>query len=183
MGFRVGIYDHLGWAVAVTATIDHHVVDRRRIALNEPGVPCMPIHHPEPGLSVEEIAVVVERVRAAAMRATTASFDALASSLSEAVESVHLRETPEDFPTEIAVQLRRPHEARADAIMYRQVIASVAGARGWRVEAYDAKTVETGAAGMLGDRADSVLRGPRARLGPPWTQEHRVALAATMLWK
>jgi hypothetical protein len=28
---RVGIADHFGWAVAVTASADHEVVDRRRI--------------------------------------------------------------------------------------------------------------------------------------------------------
>src|SRR5205823_3366816 len=42
MGLLVGIYDHLGWAVAVTALGDHHVVDRRRIDLLEPGMPTMP---------------------------------------------------------------------------------------------------------------------------------------------
>jgi len=35
---RLGIADHLGWAVAVTASGDHEVVDRRRIALIEAGV-------------------------------------------------------------------------------------------------------------------------------------------------
>jgi integrase len=36
---------HLGWAVAVAASADHKVVDRRRIELIEPGVPTAPIHH------------------------------------------------------------------------------------------------------------------------------------------
>jgi hypothetical protein len=30
---RVGIADHLGWAIAATASADHEVVDRRRIEL------------------------------------------------------------------------------------------------------------------------------------------------------
>jgi hypothetical protein len=34
---------------------------------------------------------------------------------------------------------------------------------------------------VLGERTDDVLRGPRARLGPPWTKDHRVALAATIV--
>ena len=42
---RLGIAHHLGWAVAVTATSDHEVVDRRRIELIEPGLPSAPIHH------------------------------------------------------------------------------------------------------------------------------------------
>ena len=34
--------------------------------------------------------------------------------------------------------------------------------------------------GVLGDRADAVLRAPRRRLGPPWSKDHRTALAATI---
>ena len=30
-GMRLGIADHFGWAIAVTASADHKVVDRRRI--------------------------------------------------------------------------------------------------------------------------------------------------------
>ena len=41
----MGIAHHLGWAVAVTASADHAVVDRRRIELIEPGLPAAPIHH------------------------------------------------------------------------------------------------------------------------------------------
>ena len=41
---RLGIADHFGWAVAVTAWADHEVVDGRRIELIEPGVSAAPIH-------------------------------------------------------------------------------------------------------------------------------------------
>jgi hypothetical protein len=181
MGLHVGVYDHLGWAVAVTASDDHNVVDRRRIELLEQGVPAMPIHHPGKGLSPDEIEALVARVRTSAERATAASLDALSTSLPGPVTSMRLRALPVDFPTEIAVQLRAPYEARADAVMYRKVLAVVARARGWVVEFYDAKTAEADAATILADRANEVLRGPRERLGPPWTKDHRTALAATIL--
>jgi hypothetical protein len=42
---RLGIADHLGWAIAVTASADHEVVDRRRIELIEPGMTAAPIHY------------------------------------------------------------------------------------------------------------------------------------------
>jgi hypothetical protein len=74
---RVGVFDHFGWAVAVTASADHEVVDRRRIELIEPGLPAAPIHY-----------VVGQAMR------------------------------------------------------------------------------------LLGERADEVLQGPRATLGPPWTKDH-----------
>ena len=65
--------------------------------------------------------------------------------------------------------------------MYRQVLAELAEARGWDVHLYDAKDVLGQAATVLGDRADDVIDGPKARLGPPWTKDHRTALAATVL--
>ena len=37
------------------------------------------------------------------------------------------------------------------------------------------------ATARLGDRAKDVLHGPRARLGPPWAADHRMALAATVM--
>jgi hypothetical protein len=46
---------------------------------------------------------------------------------------------------------------------------------------FNAKDVIGQAAAVLGDRADDVLQGPRARLGPPWTKDHRMALAATIV--
>lgn len=180
-GLHVGIYDHFGWAVAITASRDYDVVDRRRIDLLEPGVPSAPIHHPGQGLSLDEVRALVARVRASAERRTAVSLDALTAALPRPIASVHLRALPGAFPTDIAVQLRPPYEARADAIMYRQVIAAVAGARGWAVEFYDARTAEADAATILAERADDVLRGPRKRLGPPWTKDHRTALAAIIL--
>jgi hypothetical protein len=86
-----------------------------------------------------------------------------------------------DFPDDIAVQRRAPYEARADAIMYRQVLSELAHARGWEVHLYDAKAVERQAARILAERSDEVLHGPRAMLGPPWTKDHRIALAATIV--
>ena len=65
--------------------------------------------------------------------------------------------------------------------MYCQVPAEVAAEQGWIVHRFDAKTVEGEAARMLGDRADEVLRGPRTSLGPPWSKDHRIARAATIV--
>ena len=176
---RVGIADHLGWAIAVTASADHEVVDRRRIALVEPGVSEAPIHYESSRLGVAETAALVAEVRASVARAASASLDELAAAVP--VRSISLRTWPLDFPEDIAVQRRVPYEARADAIMYRQELAELAHGRGWEVHVYDAKAVIGQAVGVLGERAEEVLDGPRARLGPPWTKDHRVALAATIV--
>jgi hypothetical protein len=177
----VGIADHFGWAVAVTASAEHEVVDRRRIELVEPGVCAAPIHYEGHRLDVEGTIALVAQVRASAVRATSAALAELASTLSGAVESISLRTWPPDFPDDIAVQRRAPYEARADAIMYRQVLAEVARAKGWAVHLYDAKHVVGQAVSTLGERTDEVLQRPRATMGPPWTKDHRTALAATIV--
>jgi hypothetical protein len=178
---RLGIADHLGWAVAVTAAADHSVVDRRRIELVEPGVSSAPIHYEGGRLDVAATATLVAVVQASALRACSAALDDLAAALAAPVVSISLRLWPPDFPDDIAVQRRAPYEARADAIMYRLLLAELAHARGWEVHCYDAKHVEAQAADLLGERAEEVLRGPSATLGPPWTKDHRAALAATVL--
>lgn len=178
---RLGIAHHLGWAVAVTATTDHHVVDRRRIELIEPGMPNAPIEHEGKALDDAAAAALVTRVRASAIRATSASLDRLANSVPEPIVSMSLRYWPPDFPRDIAVQRRAPHDSRADSVMYCQVLAELGHLRGWAVHLYGAREVEGQAAGILGERADEVLHGPRTTLGPPWAKDHRMALAATIM--
>jgi hypothetical protein len=108
------------------------------------------------------------------MRATSAALDELERALPQPVSSISLRDWPADFPDDIAALRRAPYESRADAIMYRQVLAEVAIARGWEVDRYVAK-------GVLTQVSEEVLREPRTRLGPPWTKDHRTALAATIV--
>jgi|SRR5579884_941120 len=178
---RLGIADHLGWAVAVTASPDHTVVDRRRVGLVEPGVTAAPIHYESRRLDVAGTAALVATVRASVERAASAALDELASASAGPVVSISLRRWPPDFPDDIAVQRRSPWEARADAVMYRRILAELAQGRGWRVHLFDARDVIGQAAGLLGVKADEVLEGPRATLGPPWTKDHRMALAATIV--
>jgi len=178
---RLGIAHHFGWAVAVTASADHKVVDRRRIELIEPGMPTAPIHHEGKPLDDAATAALVAQVRASVVRATSDALDELATAVLEPIISMSLRAWPLDFPEDIAVQRRAPYESHADSIMYRQVLAELARARGWEVHFYDAKDVETRAGRKLQGRADEILFGPRATLGPPWAKDHRMALAATII--
>jgi hypothetical protein len=180
-GVRAGIAHHLGWAVAVTASAGHQVVDRRRIELIEPGLPTAPVEHEAKALDDDAGARMVAEVRASALRATSASLDQLAASLPEPIVSISLRAWPPGFPDDIAVLRRPPYDSRADSVMYCQVLAECAHERGWVVHLFDAKAVEAQAARILGARAGDVLHGPRATLGPPWTRDHRIALAATIV--
>jgi hypothetical protein len=178
---RVGIAHHLGWAVAVTASAGHVVADRRRIELIEPGMPAAPVEHGIAILDDDAAAQMVTGVRASALRASSVSLDQLAAWLPGPVVSMSLRAWPLDFPDDIAVRRRPPYQSRADSVMYCQVLAECAHDRGWQVHLFDAKAVEAQAARILGDRAGEVLGRPRATLGPPWTKDHRIAFAATVV--
>ena len=187
---RLGIAHHLGWAVAVTASDDHEVVDRRRIELIETGLPAAPIHHvggphvlhrSAPPLDDDALAALVREVRASVVRSASTALDALAAALPEPIVSLAVRSWPADFPEAVSVQRRVPYESRADSIMYCQVLAEVGRALGWDIRVYDAKHVEAEADRILGRRAHDVLHGPRASLGPPWSKDHRMALAATIV--
>jgi hypothetical protein len=95
---RLGIAHHYGWAVAVTATDDHEVVDRRRIELLGPGLPEAPIHHDGGQWAMHgtdvpsdaELAALVATVRASAVEVTSASLDALPFPIA----SLHVRGWP-----------------------------------------------------------------------------------------
>ena len=125
-GVFVAVADHLGWAVVVTATSDHRVVDRRRIELLEPGLPAAPLHHlggahamhadGEP-LDDTALASVIDEVRASVVRATGVALDDLVDAVGE-IASLALRRSPADFPTDIATLRRVPYESRADPVMY-----------------------------------------------------------------
>ncbi|MGA3148522.1 MAG: hypothetical protein ABSF33_13765 [Acidimicrobiales bacterium] len=187
---RIGIAHHFGWAVAVTASPNFEVVDRRRIELIEPGLPVAPIHHEgrmhemhnsgEP-LDDDGLTALVAKVRQSAVRMTAASLDELVNSLPKPITAIAIRGWPSCFPEDIATQRRPPYESRADSVMYCQVLSDVAAERGWGIRTYDAKTVESDAAAFLGPRAKDVLHGPRNALGPPWSKDHRTALAATIV--
>jgi hypothetical protein len=101
---RLGIAHHPGWAVAVTASADHHVVDRRRIELVEPGMATAPIEHDCEFLSDAAAAALVAKVRASVVRAASASLDQLATALPEPIVSMSLRSWPLDLSDDIAVQ-------------------------------------------------------------------------------
>ncbi len=187
-GLRLGLADHYGWAVAVTASADHEVLDRRRIELIEPGLPAAPIHHVggphllhQSGAPLDDdaLAALVVEVRASVTRAASAALDELAAGLPAPITSLSIRDWPADFPQDVAVQRRVPYESRADPIMYRQVLAELAQARRWQLHRYG-KEVEKEAARVLGDAAEEVLQRPPATLGPPWSKDHRMAFAATI---
>jgi hypothetical protein len=163
-----GIADHCGWAVVVCVA-DGEVLDRRRIELVEPGLPCLPHHSEGQRLPIDEAVALVERVRASAEVCARKALEALPAGVS----GIAIRRRWALPPT-IAERITDYRaQTRADSAMYREALAKAARALVWFVSEYEVKTV------LQGDFA-ARLETMGAALGRPWTKDHRVAAAAAM---
>jgi hypothetical protein len=177
----IGISDHGGWAVFVTATPDGTLLDRRRVELVDSDLPKIPHHVEAQALPIDDAVALVERVRGSAERNARLAFDDLERTLPGRVRGVALRQCPELPPT-VAERIR-DYRARnfADWVMYRKALAGAAEVRGWTVHWYDAKKVFSAASespGLadLGAHFDQL----RKSVGAPWGQDHKLAMAAAI---
>src|SRR5580700_1600467 len=180
-GGIIGVSDHGGWAVLVTVARDGTLLDRRRVELVDDGLPAIPHHHEGQGLPVDEAVALVERVRLSAERHAVLALDAVAVGV-RPVLGVALRNCPQLPPT-IAERIK-DYRARnvADWVMYRNALAFAAEARGWPIHWYDAKKVLASAAKALGvENFDAHFLDLRRAIGPPWNQDHKLAMAAAIV--
>ncbi len=124
---------------------------------------------------------LVERVRASVIRCAGARLATLAAEVATKITGIALRTCPELPPT-VAERLTSYRAQNvADSVMYRDALADAAAARGWSVSRYEARRVVGDAARSLGrTRIDDLLRAPGRALGPPWQQDHRLAMAAAI---
>jgi len=178
----VGVSDHGGWAVMVTATGDGRLLDRRRVELVDECLPKIPHHSEGQGLPLDEAVRLVERVRESAERHARLALEAVASTVPGWIVGIALRVCPELPPT-IAERIT-DYKARnvADWVMYRRALAEAAEALGWGVHWYDAKTVVAKAGEVLGiEDAEGYFGGMRRSVGAPWGKDHRVAMAAAVV--
>lgn len=177
----IGIFDHWGWGIAMTATADGQVLDRRRIELVAAGEPRYPYHHDAQGLPLPDAEQMIASLERSVCRHAGLAFDSLAASIQTPVSGIALRACPRIRDT---VQERLDDyfsRNNADSVLYRQALAEVAQARGWQVHWYDARTVVGNMCEALQlGAADQWFADLRQTLGSPWTQDHRLALAAAI---
>ena len=181
-GAVIGVSDHGGWAVLVTAAADGTLLDRRRVDLLDEGLPKMPHHHDAQALPPDEAEALIERVRASADRHARLAFDAVEQAVSSRIVGVALRER-QPLPPTIAERLS-DYRARnvADWVMYRTAMAGAAESRGWRVHWYDTRTIVDEAGRVWpGDDLDAHFLQIKKVMGPPWRKEHQVAMAAAIV--
>jgi hypothetical protein len=180
-GGVVGVSDHGGWAVLVTAAADGTLLDRRRVELVDDDLPALPHHHEGQGLPPDEAVTLVERVRASAAKHAVLALDAVAKDV-PCIRGIALRIRPQLPPT--ITERITDYRARnvADWVMYREALAAAAGARGWPVFWYDAKTVVSAASQALRvESFDAHFLNMRRTVGPPWNADHKLAMAAAVV--
>jgi hypothetical protein len=171
----VGVSDHGGWAVLVTASRNGTLLDRRRVELVDERLPKLPHHHDAQGLAEDQAVAMVDAVRASAEKHAALALEAVAQAVPD-VRGIALRVCPPLPPTIFERITDYRSQNVADWVMYRQAMAAAAEARGWGVYWFDAKKEEDQAAAVVGD-----LASMRSRFGPPWDKDHRVAMAASIV--
>ena len=177
----IGVSDHGGWAVLVTVAGDGTLLDRRRVELVDEDLPKIPHHSEGQALPLDEAVALVERVRASAERHAKLGLDEVARTVPGRIFGVALRQCPELPPT-IAERITNYRAQNvADWVMYRKALAAAAEARGWAVHWYDAKKVLDAVSEALHiEDLDAHFLQLRKSIGPPWGQDHKLAMAAAV---
>jgi predicted nucleic acid-binding protein len=188
------VVEHGNSAILVTLGAAGELLNRRRVALTDRGVPTHPHHHEGSWamgryrnspwarpISLPEAVALVERVRAAAIRGARESLEALAASVAVPIGRIAIRACPTLPPsTEERIADNRA-QTMADSVMYREALAGAAEALGWSVHWYDREHVFADAAAALASAdIDGDLRAMGRSIGPPWQADHRLAAAAAL---
>jgi len=180
-GGIIGVADHGGWAVLVTAARDGALLDRRRVELVDDELPAIPHHHEAQMLPLDEAVALIERVRVSAERHAVLALEAVATAVPD-IRGIALRDY-QPLPPTIAERLK-DYRARnvADWVMYRKALAAAAEARGWSVYLYDAKKVLAASSKVLRvANFDIYFLKMRSAVGAPWNNDHKFAMAAAIV--
>ena len=178
----IGVSDHGGWAVLVTADKNGTLIDRRRVKLVDEGLPKIPHHHEAQLLPIDEAIVLVKKVQESAEHHSKLVLEKIASELSVNITGIALRRCPQ-LPVTIAERLMNYHARNnADWVMYRMALAVAAEARGWPVHWFDPRKVYDLASKALGVKdLGAHFAELRRSIGPPWGQDHKLAMAAAIV--
>lgn len=145
----IGVSDHGGWAVLVTATADGTLLDRRRVELVDEDLPKIPHHSEGQALPLDEAVALVERVRVSAERHAKLGLDAVAMTVPGRILGVALRQCA-GLPPTIAERIKDYRAQNvADWVMYCKALAAAAEERGWAAYWYDARKVFAAASEAL----------------------------------
>jgi hypothetical protein len=161
------------------------VVERRRVATIDAGLPTMPYHHESLRLPVDAANALIARVRRSIDGCTSRALREVVADLAHArsVVALAIREPPfPALPDTVAV-VRQSYrlQCAADGMMYQLAFCDAARALGLDVEQCRRGEEYATAAARLEVRSDDVasfVSGTGRPAGPPWSEEHRRAYAA-----
>ena len=184
----VSVAEHTGWAHLVCVAAHGNVpavIERRRVALIDHGLPTMPYEHDTTAMREDEANAVIARVRRSIAARTSEALRRVVIELAPAHTAVALaiRKPPFDALPATVAAVRTSHRllCAADGMLYQLAICRAA--RQLELEVHRCRRGEEAAraAQQLGvtpaEIEDFVSRVGRPA-GPPWTQEHRRAYAA-----
>ncbi len=184
----VSVAEHTGWAHLVCVAAYGRVpavVERRRVALIDPGLPTMPYEHDTTAMREDEANAVIARVRRSIAARTSEALRRVVIELAPAHTAVALaiREPPfGDLPATVAA-VRTSYRLRcaADGMLYQ--LAFCRAARQLSLDVHMCRRGKEAARaaqhlGVTPGQVDEFVRHSGRPAGPPWTQEHRRAYAA-----
>lgn len=184
----VSAVEHAGWAhligVAVSGSVPA-VIERRRVAIIDPGLPTMPYHHETLAMSVDEANALIARVQQSVAACASAAMQRIVTDLAPtyAVVALAIREpTFAELPKSV-VPVRASYrlQCAADGMLYQLALCGAAWNLNLDVHQFRRGDETLRAAGKLdvtpGEIDEFITRTGRPP-GPPWTQEHRRAFAA-----
>jgi len=184
----VSVADHTGWAHLICVSAADgvpSVIERRRVALIERGLPTQPYEHGSTAMREDEAHALIARVRRSIATHTEGALHRVVTELASTCTVVALAIRKPPFPrlpkSVAAVRASYPLLCAADGMLYQLAICRAAGRLGLDVQLYRRGDETSRAAEILGvtpgEIEEFVTRTGRPA-GPPWTQEHRRAYAA-----
>jgi len=184
----ISVADHAGWAHMVCVSAAGNVpavVERRRVALIDAGLPTLPYHHESLAMREDEANALIARVRRSIAECSSRALHAAVTDLAPAypVVALAIREPPFPELPETVATVRQSYQLQcaADGMMYQHALCRAARDLGLDVDLCRRGEEAARAAARLDmhpDDVESFVSTTGRPAGPPWTQEHRRAYAA-----
>jgi hypothetical protein len=183
----VSVAEHAGWAhVLCVAAVGRvpAVIERRRVATIEAGVPTQPYHHESLAMNDADANALVARVRRSVEGCTLAALKQVVADTTprHAVGALAIR-TPTfpELPDSIAdVRTSYQLQCAADGMLYQFAWCHAARQLGLAVDLCPRGEEASRAAGRFGvtvAHMEEFVRRTGRPPGAPWTEEHRRAFA------
>jgi hypothetical protein len=184
----VSVAEHAGWAHLVCVAVRDHVpavIERRRVAVVDPGLPTQPYHHESMVMKEDEANALIARVRRSIVARTSVALQRVVTELAPAyaVGALAIRKPPFAELPGTVVDAWKSHRLlyAADGMLYQ--LAFCHAARQLELDVHMCRRGEetSRAAQQLGvtpGEIETFVSRTGRPAGPPWTQEHRRAYAA-----